>query len=798
MKKKQIGENNLLFKLNKKLGSKRMIILVCSVVFIFIALLGNYFINVLINAMKNDFSNLFTWKNLYTFNISFVKENAIIKFFYIVLLIGDIVYSAMLSYRFYTSYTDMNIGQKGTTRWTTVEEIKEQYKEIPDKGKTFPGYGGLPVARIGNKLYIDDTNTNNIILGITRSGKGEMFVVPMIDIYSRAAEKASMVVLDMKMELICRSYDSLKKRGYDVLFLNIQDPERGNIQFNPLEMITKYYIDGKRSDAELLCNSFAYSIYSGTSKSGGGDDTEFFLSNATSALSALIIAHIDDCCMQDKRENAAAELKFIQKQQAYDLLPDVQKIDAYKEWNDNKPILFTVETLDDFQYIPSDERYVYSHENLKKVTVPSIVNTFTNLARVYINPHLTKLDIYFQKRPEGDRAKAIYASIEVSGDRTKGSIFSQALTKLNIYMYENITKLTSKSTFDIESIGFGEKPVALFIGVSYYDRSKDSIVSTLISQVFQANARRAEKEPGQKCRRKIIFNLDEIGNYPAIMDFKTMLSVGLGCNMLFNLIIQDYNQMDATYKDDAKTIKSNCGNQIYIQTASLDTAKEFSGLLGKETITNVTRTGRKMELSKSFTEIYEERPLLNENELMEFMPGEVAIKRVMKRIDNHGNKVVPYPILNSIGKGTSMLMSFEYLLDSFPSGLSLFEIFSTNDTAIQEAPEFYNYNITMDKYAFLFMEEIFNSGDQEKIESLSQKDLSDYERLKEIYKYDMPLYSLPNGKVYMQFSANHGCQVKKDIILCDFIDLISQSNINLKEKADLFKLISKGGNENGY
>ena len=69
---------------------------------------------------------------------------------------------------------------------------------------------------------------------------------------------------------------------------------------------------------------------------------------------------------------------------------------------------------------------------------------------MYINAHTTQLDVYFQKRPAGDRAKAIYASIEVSGDKTKGSIFSQALTKLNIYMYENITKMTARSTFDLE------------------------------------------------------------------------------------------------------------------------------------------------------------------------------------------------------------------------------------------------------------------------------------------------------------------------------------------------------------
>ena len=70
-----------------------------------------------------------------------------------------------------------------------MEEIKAQYKEIAESKEPFPGRGGLPVFRQGNKLYIDDSITNNLIIGMTRSGKGEMFVFPIIDILSRAAEK---------------------------------------------------------------------------------------------------------------------------------------------------------------------------------------------------------------------------------------------------------------------------------------------------------------------------------------------------------------------------------------------------------------------------------------------------------------------------------------------------------------------------------------------------------------------------------------------------------------------------------
>ena len=41
------------------------------------------------------------------------------------------------------------------------------------------------ISRMGKKLYIDESPANNLIIGLTRSGKGEMFAVPSVDVYSR-------------------------------------------------------------------------------------------------------------------------------------------------------------------------------------------------------------------------------------------------------------------------------------------------------------------------------------------------------------------------------------------------------------------------------------------------------------------------------------------------------------------------------------------------------------------------------------------------------------------------------------
>ena len=44
-------------------------------------------------------------------------------------------------------------------------------------------------------------------------------------------------------------------------------------------------------------------------------------------------------------------------------------------------------------------------------------------------------------------------------------------------------------------------------------------------------------------------------------------------------------------------------------TANMDTAREYSAMIGNETITNISRIGQKLSLDKSLTESYEEHPL---------------------------------------------------------------------------------------------------------------------------------------------------------------------------------------------
>lgn len=260
----------------------------------------NYLINSFVSTFQafsvglSDYVNCFSLKNIFP-NLEFIigSKTAIYLylFFFILLLVLDIAFA----YQMKTSLSDdyFNQGQKGDSRFRTIEEIQKAYKEIPDKDQSFPGTGGTIISRYQDKLYVDTKPTNNLIIGMTGSGKDEFYVFPSIDIYSRAEEKTSMVVFDPKTEDYRSSAATLRKRGYDVYFLNLDQPIK-SMKYNPLALITQYYKEGNLDDAEMLADAFAYSIYTPDDSKLSGNE-KFFNESAASILAGLVLSHIKDC-----------------------------------------------------------------------------------------------------------------------------------------------------------------------------------------------------------------------------------------------------------------------------------------------------------------------------------------------------------------------------------------------------------------------------------------------------------------------------------------------------------------------
>ena len=754
--KEQMKESDRMLKGNVLLEKPQWVLMLTLAAEFLLLVVLHVLVNTFIRFCKGHLTDCFSWSCLTTFYPALAPV-------YIFLVIVAIAVAILNVYRFRNAFRSLEAGQKGTSRFTTMEEIKEQYpavSEIPQKNedgsiKRIPGNGGLPVASKDGYMYLDESATNALILAITRAGKGEVFSLRMLDSYSRSEKQPSLIILDMKFDLRKMCTKAFQDRGYEVMSINLENPMRG-VGYNPLYLITRYYQQGRDSDAELLCKAFAYPHFA----SAGGksdDNSDFFLSNATSALVATIMAHTVDCLKEDKRENAKLAACYLTKRQAYEQLTEEEKKKANQSYEELRKEKTFVQCVLEEKVIP-DVPFEEQEINARKNNMASVMNMFTNLAGETAGKNKTKLDEYFDLRGRFDRARAVYSSINVSGDKTKGSIFSQMLTKLSQYTFGGMEQLTRESTFSPEELGFGKKPIALFLQVPFYDRSKDAIAISIIDQLYQANARACVQSPSGKCDRRIIFHLDEVAQFPPIENLDSKLSICLGLNMVFNLIIQTDAQLTLKYGEAAKIIKGNCGNQVYLQTSEEETAKLFSSLLGSKTITNVNRVGTRFALNKSYTETTEERPLLNPRELMDLEEGENVVLRTMYRRDLKGNQIKPRPIFNSRKEDRAFLYRYQYLQDYFPDADTVSEesLHLPTLKTVQPDEMMYNYDISFEaaKFAQLpkQMEEIQNEIKRMEDGGALEEDIEDLDEVyrqmeeekeklakKQLYQWDTPM-----------------------------------------------------------
>lgn len=543
-----------------------------------------------------------------------------------VLLLIVAVLDAVLVYKIKVSWSEdhFNVGQKGTARFITEEEIKQEYKAVPMLETPYPGNPGILVSRMGDTFYIDDNVTNNLIIGQTRSGKGEAVVKSSIELYSRAEHKPSMLINDMKLELYKTFAVKLCERGYDVYLLNASNPKL-SMGYNPLTVILSYYKKKDYDMAEMVANSLANDYFDASKAMG---DMVFFTNAAAALCTAMILASVEDAIQADEEENAV-------------------RFEAWKEMGEGEK---------------KAHPFRYRTDNEKCVNFYSMLVNFGELVTKPINKDgsRTLVDKYFEIRPATNRARMMYLGVEIAPGKTKSSVFSEMLRQLKNFSLYNVARMTAESSLDFADIGFGDRPVAVFMAVPSYDDSLYKIPTMFIRQMYYVLGKLCDEGKG-RCDRQVKVIMDETGNMPKIELMKAMTTMGLGQNISFDFYLQNYEQIEEVYGPEiAKTIKGNCGNHYYLQTNSEETAKEFSGKLGKKSIIDVHRAGGKLSIGKYFTESVQERPLLNENELMELMEGECVIHRTSKRRDKDGGKIKPRPIFNSVENGRYLLYAYEY------------------------------------------------------------------------------------------------------------------------------------------
>lgn len=313
----------------------------------------------------------------------------------------------LISYAFFTvmawmtwqevkvSFGSLHEGHEATARYTTLEELFEQYKHVPQKAEndddTYPGLSGTLVSRYEDDekdtkvAFIDDGPAHNMILGRSRSGKDQGKVIPDLDLYTRAEEKPHIITASTKYEVLLASKERVVQRGYEFAVMNLIHLEY-SFMYNCLDLIKKAYIDGDIDEAIELCKTFSYPLYHNkNAKEPVWEETAMALVNG------VILA----LCYE-----------FIEKSD------NVRKTEKY-------------------------------------VSMYSVANMLVELGSMDKNGD-TQLDKYFSSLPIGNPAKLEYSTVQFADGQMRSSIFATTQAKIRNFTTPKVAKMMSKTTFDFD------------------------------------------------------------------------------------------------------------------------------------------------------------------------------------------------------------------------------------------------------------------------------------------------------------------------------------------------------------
>ncbi|WP_190289091.1 type IV secretory system conjugative DNA transfer family protein [Lactococcus kimchii] len=533
---------------------------------------------------------------------------------YLLLLVVVGILLAILSYKARRSYRDLNKGTKGTSKWTTLEEIKRQYpKASIAKDVEFDSPPGLPIAVDPNRqeIYFDPANTNSKVMGGTQTGKTQYITYPTIDLNIRSKQPDSMVINDIKGDITRRTWEHpLARKKFNRLTFNLVNP-KNSLRYNPLHEVIKYWV----SDND----------------------------RAQEAIKTVSTVLFDDPDAKDPIWNLGAKSVF---ETAVVLVCEI----AVKE---SKPEWVNIPSVSDF---------------IDLTTQPKDLNKKGE----YL------LDRYVEGLSRNHVARKFYRQAKRGTEQQRKSFMMIFDGKLSFLTTSSMIHLTSGNDIDFSELVYPSdgKPTLLFVVFPYADEANAIMLSLFYNQLYQTIAK-TSTEKGKKYDFRLQSIFEEFPNIPPIMNLKKHLNVGLEAGNIIRIYSQSYQQVYENYGDTlGKVILQASGNSIFIQSDDKDDAKDFADNLGETTVIVEQRSGSPMDLNKSFTELEDGRELINTYELRKLLESEIILDRTKKRKDLEGRDIRPHPIKASkkqIKKGggekefdefedyTNMLGAWEYL-----------------------------------------------------------------------------------------------------------------------------------------
>ncbi len=466
---------------------------------------------------------------------------------------------------------------------------------------------GIPVYAVYNtkKKELDinlASPMHGLIIGATGSGKTTTFVNPMIQILAASSAGSSMICTDPKGELFQLHSDTLSKRGYQTMVLDLRDPY-SSFRWNPLGDIYDRY--------QLYLNT-GNEIYQRTDSP---QESGLELVNSLEQYEEVWYEY------EGKAYAVRKELLSIIKiarQKIYDEL--------YEDLNDLISVICPIESSDDPVWEKGARSIILAVclAMLEDSEDPSLEMTKEKFCFYNINKALGNseneyavLKDYFKGRSKLSKAVGLSKQVLSAADNTLASYMSIAFDKLSMFNDEGLCALTSAT--DIEPMSIATKPVALFLKIPDEKDTRHALAAVFILSIYKALIKFASSREDLSLPRNVYFLLDEFGNMPKIDKFDKMITVGRSRKIWFNMVVQSFAQLNNVYGNTvADIIKSNCGLKMFIGSNDIETCEEFSKLCGNMSVRTSSvssSTGKNATGDISISSQIQTRPVIYPSEL---------------------------------------------------------------------------------------------------------------------------------------------------------------------------------------
>lgn len=241
----------------------------------------------------------------------------------------------------------------------------------------------------------------------------------------------------------------------------------------------------------------------------------------------------------------------------------------------------------------------------------STVNLMMTVGEEKIGASTYAKEYFKTKDPASPAAINALGTVNAPQD-TKNSILSVLKQKIKVFaVTQNLAEMLSRSDFDMETIG--QRKTAVFMIIQDEKTTYHALATIFVKQCYESLIAVAQKSGG-KLPIRTNFLLDEFANMPKFKDITTMITAARSRQIRMTMIIQNFAQLNDVYgKEDAETIRGNCGNILYLLTGELSALEEISKLCGDK-IVKVGKDKRE-----------ETRPLITVTELQRFKNNEVLV-----------------------------------------------------------------------------------------------------------------------------------------------------------------------------